>query len=229
MADGLRFQDVHAYYGDAHVLQGVTLAVPPGKVVALLGRNGAGKTTTIHASMGFVKVRGSISFNGVEIANLSPHKIARLGLGLVPQGRRIFPTLSVRENITTTARGSSGWELEHIYQLFPVLRERTEQLGSRLSGGEQQMLSIARALATNPTLLLLDEPSEGLAPILVQTLRDVLVKLKRENFGILLVEQNIGLALSVADYVYIMKRGQIQWSGATTSLSRTELEQQLGI
>ena len=229
MTEGLRFQDVHAYYGDASVLQGVTLELPPNKVVALLGRNGAGKTTTIHASMGFVKVSGSISFNGVEIANLPPHKIARLGLGLVPQGRRIFPTLSVRENITTTARGSSGWKLEHIYHLFPVLKERAEQLGSQLSGGEQQMLSIARALATNPSLLLLDEPSEGLAPTLVQTLRDTLFKLKRETFGILLVEQNIDLALSVADYVYIMKRGRIQWSGTASSLNRAELEQQLGI
>ena len=208
----LDLENVNAYYGDSHILHGVSLAVNEGEVVCLLGRNGAGKTTTILTIMGYLKPRpGRILFRGRDIAALPPYAVARLGFGFVPQERGIFPSLTVRENLTVFARGTAGgrWTLERILELFPSLRARERNLGFQLSGGEQQMLSIARALMLNPSLLLLDEPSEGLAPMIVQDIVEVLRNLKREGLAILLVEQNLRTALAVADRHHVMNKGEI--------------------
>jgi branched-chain amino acid transport system ATP-binding protein len=209
----LDLADVHTYYGDSYVLQGISLEVKDGSIVALLGRNGMGKTTTIRTIMGFTPMRkGKITFQDHDISNLPSHKIARMGIGLVPQGRRIFPSLSVAENLTMAARngGKEGaWNLEKVYKLFPILQQRSKYRGTLLSGGEQQMLTIARALMTNPQLLLMDEPSEGLAPIIVREVGQIIKQLKESGFSILLVEQNISMALAVADYVYIVSKGVI--------------------
>ena len=191
----LDLENVNAYYGDSHILHGVSLPVREGEVACLLGRNGAGKTTTILTIMGYLKPRpGRILFRGQDIAALPPFKVARLGFGFVPQERGIFPSLTVRENLMVFARAGGGgnggrWTLERVFELFPNLRARERNLGFQLSGGEQQMLSIARALMLNPTLLLLDEPSEGLAPMIVQEIVEVLKSLKQEGLAILLVEQ----------------------------------------
>ncbi|MGH9175335.1 MAG: ABC transporter ATP-binding protein, partial [Vicinamibacterales bacterium] len=197
----LALQNVHAYYGDSHVLQGVSLELDAGHTVALLGRNGAGKTTLLGSIIGFVPPRsGQVAFKGTEITGAAPHVVARMGLGLVPQGRRIFPNLSVQENLTlapspTCAGGQvgdgGGWSLERIYATFPVLEERAAIGGAQLSGGEQQMLAIARALTTGPELLLLDEPSEGLAPLIVAEVGRIMRALKQEGLAMLLVEQHI--------------------------------------
>jgi branched-chain amino acid transport system ATP-binding protein len=217
----LDVQNIHAYYGDSHVLHGVSLAVGEGEVVCLLGRNGAGKTTTILTIMGYLKPRpGRILFRGRDIAALPPYAVARLGFGFVPQERGIFPSLTVRENLTVFARGRAGgrWTLERILELFPSLRARERNLGFQLSGGEQQMLSIARALMLNPSLLLLDEPSEGLAPMIVQDIVEVLRTLKREGLAILLVEQNLRTALAVADRHHVMNKGEICFTGSSGEL-----------
>ena len=209
----LELRDVHTYYGESHILHGVSLEVKEGTVVALLGRNGMGKTTTIRSIMGFTPAcQGVIRFKGVDITHRRRHEIARLGIGLVPQGRRIFPSLSVSENLKLAARGSDrpdSWTLERVYSSFPVLKERAKLKGNLLSGGEQQMLTFCRALMTNPDLLLMDEPSEGLAPAIVQTVGRTIAMFKENGLSILLVEQNLGLALSVADHVYIMNKGMI--------------------
>jgi len=226
----LELENVHSYYGGAHVLQGVSLKVPESTGVALLGRNGMGKTTLIRSIMATtppVVQQGSIRFKGEELVGKSSHQIASLGLGLVPQGRRVFPSLTVVENLvmasrpavkTGTSNGDAGWDLNRIYELFPRLSERTHHFGDQLSGGERQMLAIARALMINPELLLMDEPSEGLAPLLVQLLRDQILELKKVGLSILLVEQNLGLALAVADEVYVMERGQIVYHGGPKEL-----------
>ena len=209
----LELTDVHTYYGESYVLQGTSLEVKEGSVVALLGRNGMGKTTTIRTIMGFTPLRrGVIRFRGKEISNLDSYRIARIGIGLVPQGRLIFPSLSVSENLTMAARGGEKgglWNLDRVYDVFPVLKERARLGGTLLSGGEQQMLAIARALMTNPQLLLMDEPSEGLAPIIVQEITRIIRELKESGFSILLVEQNLHMAMSVADYAYIISKGVI--------------------
>ena len=209
----LEINDIHTWYGDSYVLQGVSLEVKDATVVALLGRNGMGKTTTIRSIMGLTPPRqGSISFNGQELGGLQPYQIARQGIGLVPQGRMIFPSLSVTENLTMAARSGDKkdpWTLEKVYELFPALKERGKNKGNLLSGGEQQMLTIARALMTNPELIMLDEPSEGLAPILVQEVFRVIQRLKAAGQSILLVEQDFGMAMGVADYAYIMSKGSI--------------------
>ncbi len=209
----LELVDVHTYYGDSYVLQGISLEVKKGSVVALLGRNGMGKTTTIHSIMGFVPPRrGTIRFQGHDLAGLSSYKIARLGLGLVPQGRRIFPSLSVEENLTMASRpgeSESPWTLKQVYELFPVLRDRCGTRGTLLSGGEQSLLNIARALMTNPELILMDEPSEGLAPRMVAVVGKIISQLKGKGLSILLVEQNLPLALRRSDYIYIMGKGVI--------------------
>jgi branched-chain amino acid transport system ATP-binding protein len=209
----LEINDIHTWYGDSYVLQGVSLEVKDATVVALLGRNGMGKTTTIRSIMGLTPPRqGSISFNGRELSGLQPYQIARQGIGLVPQGRMIFPSLSVTENLTMAARSGDKkdpWTLEKVYELFPALKERGKNKGNLLSGGEQQMLTIARALMTNPELIMLDEPSEGLAPILVQEVFRVIQRLKAAGQSILLVEQDFGMAMGVADYAYIMSKGSI--------------------
>jgi len=221
----LDLENVNAYYGDSHILHGVSLAVNEGEVVCLLGRNGAGKTTTILTIMGYLKPRpGRILFRGRDIAALPPYAVARLGFGFVPQERGIFPSLTVRENLTVFARGRAGgrWTLERILELFPSLRARERNLGFQLSGGEQQMLSIARALMLNPSLLLLDEPSEGLAPMIVQDIVEVLKNLKREGLAILLVEQNLRTALAVADRHHVMNKGEICFTGSSGELEGNE-------
>ena len=217
----LDLENVNAYYGESHILHGVSLAVNEGEVVCLLGRNGAGKTTTILTIMGYLKPRpGRILYCGRDIAALPPYAVARLGFGFVPQERGIFPSLTVRENLTVFARGTAGgrWTLERILELFPSLRARERNLGFQLSGGEQQMLSIARALMLNPSLLLLDEPSEGLAPLIVQDIVEVLRNLKREGLAILLVEQNLRTALAVADRHHVMNKGEICFTGSSGEL-----------
>lgn len=228
----LELRDVHSYYGGAHVLRGVTLQVPEGKAVALLGRNGMGKTSTIRSIMGMrpPEVRGgSIRFRGIELLGKTSYEIATLGLGLVPQGRRIFPSLTVVENLTLAARGPAApangkapWTLERVFELYPRLAERKRHRGNQLSGGERQMLANARALMTNPTVLIMDEPSEGLAPLLVQQLGEQLQVLKRANLSILLVEQQLGLALAVADEVYILERGEVVYHAPAAELARDE-------
>jgi branched-chain amino acid transport system ATP-binding protein len=222
----LALENVNAYYGDSHILHGVSFAVNAGEVVCLLGRNGAGKTTTVLTIMGYLKPRpGHIRFRDRDIAALAPYQVARLGFGFVPQDRGIFPSLTVRENLTVFARGGGQgadgrrWTLERIFDLFPNLRARERNLGFQLSGGEQQMLSIARALLLNPTLLLLDEPSEGLAPMIVQGIIDVLKSLKREGLAILLVEQNLRAALAVADRHHVMNKGEICFTGSSAELA----------
>jgi len=223
----LDLENVNAYYGDSHVLHGVSLPVREGEVACLLGRNGAGKTTTILTIMGYLKPRpGRILFRGQDIAALPPFKVARLGFGFVPQERGIFPSLTVRENLMVFARAGGGnggrWTLERVFKLFPNLRARERNLGFQLSGGEQQMLSIARALMLNPTLLLLDEPSEGLAPMIVQEIVEVLKSLKQEGLAILLVEQNLHTALAVADRHHVMNKGEICFSGSSAELESNE-------
>ena len=212
---------LHTYYDDSHVLQGISLRVNAGEVVTLLGRNGVGKTTTINSVIGFLQPRqGQIWLDGLDLTALPAHRIARLGVGLVPQGRAIFPTLTVKENIMLAARNGhpQGWTLERVLVTFPALAARLKNLGSQLSGGEQQMLAIARALMTNPRLLLLDEPSEGLAPLLVAEIRRIIEQLRARGLSILLVEQNLALALAVADRVYVMNKGQIVFEGTPVEL-----------
>lgn len=222
----LELVDVHAYYGDSYVLQGISLEVKKGSTVALLGRNGMGKTTTIRSIIGVTPPRrGVVRFNSKDITGLPPHKIARMGIGVVPQGRRIFPSLDVRENLTMSARGggkSTSWSLDRVYSLFPVLKERANVRGTLLSGGEQQMLSIGRALMTNPELLLMDEPSEGLAPLLVREIGHIIAQLKESGFSVLLVEQNLPMALSVADYVYVISNGKIVYQSLPEEFGKNE-------
>ena len=206
----LELTEVHTYYGENYVLQGISLRVKKGSVLALLGRNGMGKTTTVRSIIGFTPPRrGTISFQRRNIAGLKPYRIAQMGIGLVPQGRRIFPSLSVKENLTMSARQSGkaeAWSLEGVYSLFPILKKRANLKGTLLSGGEQSMLTIGRALMTNPDLLMMDEPSEGLAPIIVQELGCTISRLRQRGFSILLVEQNLSMALEVANYVHIVSR-----------------------
>jgi branched-chain amino acid transport system ATP-binding protein len=225
----LNIEDIHTYYGASHVLQGLSLDVKGGEVVALLGRNGVGKSTLIKSVIGFAPPRqGRIALRGADITRLPPHKRAQMGIGLVPQGRGVFPTLSVRENLMLAARrpaagdGGAPWTLERVLAIFPPLERRLRILGSRLSGGEQQMLAISRALLTNPELLLMDEPSEGLAPLLVGEISRVLSELRDQRLSILLVEQNLAMALDLADRVYVMSKGQIVYAGLPADLQANE-------
>jgi branched-chain amino acid transport system ATP-binding protein len=221
----LEVSDLDTYYGESHVLQGVSLRVGPGEVVALLGRNGAGKTTTVRSIIGFTPPRrGAVRFDGARIDGLPAHRIARRGIGLVPQGRRVFPTLTVRENLLLAARGAGpgGWTLERVYAEFPRLAERERQVASTLSGGEQQMLAIGRALLTNARLLLMDEPSEGLAPLIVREVGRIVAGLRRAAMSILLVEQNLGLALGLADRVYVLNKGRVVYEGTPEALRADE-------
>ncbi|MGH6989410.1 MAG: ABC transporter ATP-binding protein [Stellaceae bacterium] len=221
----LSLTDIHAHYGASHILQGISLDVPAGAVVSLIGRNGAGKTTTLKSIMGIVPVRrGDIRFDGAAIAGRSPHRIARAGIGYVPETRGIFPSLTVMENLTLAARGAGadGWTLERVFQLFPRLFERRQSGGGKLSGGEQQMLSIARALLTNPRLLLLDEPTEGLAPIVIKEIETVLARLKGTGLAILLVEQRLDFALAFADEIVLLGKGQVRWRGLPAEFAGAE-------
>ncbi len=221
----LEVQDIHTYYGDSYVLQGVSLKIPEGTTIALLGRNGVGKTTLIRSIIGFTPpLKGAITFKGKNIARLAPEQIAKLGIGLVPQGRRIFPSLTVYENLTIAKRSirARGWTLERIFELFPWLKGRLSHYGNKLSGGEQQMLSISRALMENPDLVLMDEPTEGLAPLLIRNLRDALRNVKEKGLSILLVEQNLVFALELADYVYVMSNGVIPHESSPEEFRKNE-------
>ena len=234
--DALSLTNLHTFYGDSHVLHGVSFSLRPGGVLALLGRNGAGKTTCISTIIGFLKpAEGEIKLFGEPIGGLSPERISQLGIGLVPQGRRIFPSLTVRENLVVAQQREKTtdkpWNLERIYDMFPRLRERHGQFAGTLSGGEQQMLAIGRALMGNPRVLLLDEPSEGLAPLIVAEVGRTVRRLKQEGQSIVLVEQNLQLALDVADQAVILNTGRCVFNGnAADVLSNEELiAQHLGV
>ena len=221
----LEVDDVHTNYGQSYVLQGVSLRVAQGEVVAVLGRNGVGKTTLIRSIVGFTPPRrGRIVLKGEEITRLPAHEIARRGVGLVPQGRRIFPSLGVGEHLQIGERAGnrSGWSVARVLELFPRLRERLTNRGNKLSGGEQQMLACGRALVGNPDILLMDEPSEGLAPILVRELGRILAGLKAGGASIVLVEQNLAFALRIADRVYLMSKGKIVHESRPDELLRNE-------
>ena len=220
----LEVRDLHTYYGDSYVLQGVSLRVEKSQVVGILGRNGMGKTTLIRSIIGFTPPRrGQVLFKGRDITGWPSYRSVDLGMGLVPQGRRVFPSLTVIENLTVAARGAGGsWTIERVLDLFPRLRERAEHRASKLSGGEQQMLAIARALMTNPDFLLMDEPTEGLAPLLVREVGRVIADLKTRGLSILLVEQNLPMALKVADHVHVLSRGRIVHSCAAQALWENE-------
>ena len=222
---------VDTYYGDSHILQGVTLEVESAAITCLLGRNGAGKTTAVRTVMGFTPPRtGRIALRGRDITGAPPHRVARAGVALVPQGRGIFPDLTVRQQLTLAPR-SGGWPLGRVYERFPVLAERADQPGGLLSGGEQQMLAIGRALLQGPHLLLMDEPTEGLAPLFVARVREILEEARRDGLSVLLVEQNLALALAVADRIYVLNKGRVVFAGPPDGLTAAAdiREQYLGV
>jgi branched-chain amino acid transport system ATP-binding protein len=221
----LDVQDIHTYYGDSYILQGISLQLEPRQILGLLGRNGVGKTTLVNSLVGFTPPRhGKILFENHDITRTPSFATVRLGIGLVPQGRRIFPSLSVEENLKVAAarRRQPVWHLERVYALFPRLAERRRQRAKTLSGGEQQMLAIGRGLMTSPTCLIMDEPSEGLAPIIIQSVWEVISRLRDEGLSILLVEQSVALALKLVDYVHIISKGQIVHSSAPQALWANE-------
>jgi branched-chain amino acid transport system ATP-binding protein len=237
----IEIRDLHTNRGSNYVLQGVSLRIGDGACTVLLGRNGMGKTTLVQTIMGLLRPRsGQVLLDDEEMAGKQPYQIAQRGLALVPQGRRIFPSLTVEENLTLAARGAASrsgderdhereadgnggsWTLQRVYDLFPNLHDRRRGRGSQLSGGEQQMLAIGRALLTNPRLLLMDEPSEGLAPVVVERIGEILAGLRSQGLAIFLVEQNYRLAINSADSVYILSKGQIVWQGSPGELDRTE-------
>ena len=217
----LSIQDVHTYYADSYILQGVTLEVRPGQVVALLGRNGVGKTTLARSIIGLTPTRrGKILFKNTDITGMPAHRIAQMGIGLVPQGRHVFRSLTVKEHLQVTARGRGQWSFDRVVDLFPNLKSRLRSLGGKLSGGEQQMLAAARALVGNPELLLMDEPTEGLAPMIVRELGRTVESLKQAGTSILLIEQQLAFALRHADVVFIMSKGRIVHQCAPDELAR---------
>ena len=221
----LTVQDIHTYYGDSYVLQGLSLEVQKGEAIGVLGRNGMGKTTLINSIMGFVPPRrGRIDFQGKNITRLTSFEISTMGLGLCPQGRRVFPTLTVRENLIVAEQThtSSRWNLDSVYELFPRLGERRDQRAGSLSGGEQQMLAIGRALMTNPECLILDEPSEGLAPLIIQDLGEAIRSLKGEGLSILLVEQNTPFAIKTVDRVSVIAKGLVVYDSSPQELWENE-------
>jgi branched-chain amino acid transport system ATP-binding protein len=235
--EALAISDIDTYYGDSHVLHGVSFSLQPGRLLGLLGRNGAGKTTCMSTIMGFLKPRGgSISLYGEPVAGLAPDVIARKGICLVPQGRRMFRTLTVRENLMVAAQSQkkdngAGWSIDRVFQTFPRLAERHAQLAGSLSGGEQQMLAIGRALMGNPRVLLMDEPSEGLAPQLVAEVGRTIAQLKAEGQSIVLVEQNIKLTLNLADDVVIINTGRVVFRGPASGIKLDDaiVSQHLGV
>jgi len=234
--EALSLSGVDALYGESHVLHAVSFALDAGRVLALLGRNGAGKTTCMSSIIGFLPPRrGDIRLYGDAIGRLSPEAISRKGVGFVPQGRRIFPKLTVRENLVVSRQSRPGgraqWTLERVIDLFPRLKERLEQMAGSLSGGEQQMLAIGRALMGNPRLLLMDEPSEGLAPLIVAEVKRTLLRLKEEGLSILLVEQNVKLALDLADEVVILNTGRVAFNGSAGEVRSDQalITQHLGV
>ena len=220
----LKVENIHTYYGDSYILQGVSIEVGEGAVIGLLGRNGMGKTTLIRSIIGFTPPRsGQVTFQDVGLTDKQPFEIARLGMSVVPQGRQIFPSLNVTENLTVGFRvKSEGWTLDRIFELFPPLKNRANHPGNRLSGGEQQMLAIGRSLMTNPSLLLMDEPTEGLSPLFVQTVGQVIRQLQQGGISILLVEQNLRFTLKHADYIHILSRGKIVHSSSPEELDANQ-------
>lgn len=239
----LEVTDIHTYYGDSYVLHGLSLSLKPGKIVVILGRNGMGKTTLVRSIAGLTPPRrGEVRFEGHRISGQTPYGIAQQGIALVPQGRRIFKSLTVRENLllptSQLAKGKKRlkrvgkhWSLKEVLAEFPQLADRIGNLGSALSGGEQQMLAIGRALMANPSTILMDEPSEGLAPKLVQQVQEILSRLRAEGHAILLVEQNLGLALAVADEIYVISSGRFVFHGTSEELSKNSdvLDNHLGV
>jgi len=221
----IEIKDIHTYYGTSHILFGVSMHVEEGESVCLLGRNGAGKTTTLKSIIGLTPPKkGSIRFKGKEIAGKPPYRIARMGVGFVPDDRRIFPDLTVRQNILLAKRELEGsiWNLDRIYSLFPKLKDLDSNMGGHLSGGEQQMLTIARTLMTNPSLLLLDEPGEGLAPLVVKAMGEQLMEIKKLGVTMLICEHNVGLAMSLSDRAYVMDKGAIRFQGTISDLKANE-------
>lgn len=225
----LKVKALEAFYGPAQVLFGVDLEVREGEVVALLGRNGMGKTTSIRSIMGLIESKkGELSFEGKNISQMAPHQVAKAGLGLVPEGRHIFPNLTVEENLIATQRGEV-WTLERIYKLFPSLENRRKNMGNQLSGGEQQMLAIGRALLTNPKLLILDEATEGLAPLLRKDIWGSLRALKEQGQAILVVDSNLKELLPTADRSYLLEKGKVVWEGLSAELSEEKQQQFLSV
>jgi len=221
----LAVSDLHAYYGKSHILHGVTLDVGEGEIVSLLGRNGVGRSTTIKAIMGDVRAQGSVRFRGEELSGLPPYAIARKGLGYVPENRDVFPTLTVRQNLLLgqkPGRRAGRWSMEDMFRLFPVLRERADAPGAVLSGGEQQMLTICRTLMGDPDLVMIDEPTEGLAPLLVQQVARLLTEIAQRGVAILLVEQKLTIALTISRRVYVMGRGRMVFEGTPDDLRASE-------
>jgi branched-chain amino acid transport system ATP-binding protein len=220
----LKVADLHTYYGNSYILQGVSLHVEKGEVVTLLGRNGMGKSTTIKTVMGLVAPRaGRVSLNGVDLVGLRPYEIARMGVGFVPEDRRTFPSLTVLENLNLPVKGvQQGWSLDKVYDFFPRLKERSSHKGYELSGGEQQMLAIARVLRMKSQLILLDEPTEGLAPLLVKAIEEIVRQIKREGITTLLVEQNSRFVTNVADRHYVICHGKIVYEGSNEDFARQE-------
>ncbi|MBW1865656.1 MAG: ABC transporter ATP-binding protein [Deltaproteobacteria bacterium] len=224
----LEVNNLNTYYGSSHVLQNMSISVDQGEIVALLGRNGMGKSTTMKSIMGLVKPRsGTVVYKGKDIFGHPPYKVARVGIGYVPEERRIFPNLPVVDNLSMgikhgkralSAAGKSKWDLERVYEHFPILKERTGQKGSTLSGGEQQMLAIARTLMGNPDLLMVDEPTEGLSPVMTTEVRDVLAEINKTGVPILLIEHNLKVAMSLADRVYLMGKAQLGFTGTVEEL-----------
>ncbi|MCS5607044.1 MAG: ABC transporter ATP-binding protein [Alphaproteobacteria bacterium] len=232
----LEMEGLDAFYGQSQALFGMSLSVEAGQVVSLMGRNGMGKTTTIRSIMGLIRPRGgSLSFQGQDLIGLAPYKVAQLGLGLVPEGRQIFPNLTVRENLVATARTGQGtskpWTLDRVYELFPRLEDRQGSMGNQLSGGEQQMLAVGRALTTNPTLLLLDEATEGLAPLIRDEIWSCLSALKSAGQAILIIDKNVETLTEICDHHFIVEKGHLVWNGNSDELrANPEIQQQyLGV
>jgi branched-chain amino acid transport system ATP-binding protein len=216
----LKTQEIHSFYGKSHILHGVSLEVKEGEIVAVLGRNGAGKTTTVRSLMGLTPARmGKIEIFGRETTRWPTHRVAALGVGYVPEGRKIFGNLTVLENLKVPQARPGPWTLDRVFELFPRLAERRSQLGRQLSGGEQEMLAIARPLLLNPRIMLLDEPSQGLAPLVVQEVMQVVRAMRDEGLSVLLVEQNVPLSLGIADRAYILDDGKVVYSGTAAELA----------
>ncbi len=234
----VELKDVNSFYGESHIIFDMNLAVEEGSSVCILGRNGVGKSTTMKSIVGLLNpkkggnVKGSIIFDGKELVGMPSYKIARLGMAYVPQGRHIFPTLTTKENLLIAERrgvdGSQYWNLDTVYELFPRLKERENSLGSKLSGGEQQMLTIARGLMQNPKMLLMDEITEGLAPVIVKELVDIVRKLQESDVTVLLAEQSVKFALNVSQYCYIIEKGTVVYHGKSASIPEKIFEQYLG-
>jgi branched-chain amino acid transport system ATP-binding protein len=223
MSAALVARDIHTYYGKSHILHGVSLEVAEGKITTLLGRNGAGKTTTLRSLMGLTPAReGQITVFGKDTTHLPPFRIAAMGVGYVPEGRRVFANLTVEENLLVPMERGGPWTIQRIYELFPRLGERKMNRGRQLSGGEQEMLAIARALLLNPKLLMLDEPSQGLAPLVVREVFRIIAEMRGEGISVLLVEQNARMSLEIADHAYVLDDGRVVYSGSARELAADE-------